>query len=187
VFDGFSEKSQIGSLLEKQSPSYLFSIHRNRHFISYRSISILGHIGCKNAISVVMTEVGIGVFLYYILGERRRSHEEEIVNLMDAVEKFAHLEAYSFSVFPHPFEYTFYFIENTTTKQCYKAPKYLEEMIDRGVIKTRKCKSEKEMKSVIVANKSKLNDREPSFIELKANGKEKNPKANSLYLHFELK
>lgn len=165
-------------------------------FLAFTEIVILYLIGqlaswgildVKTAISVVMTEVGIGVFLYYILGERRRSHEEEIVNLMDAVEKFAHLEAYSFSVFPHPFEYTFYFIENTTTKQCYKAPKYLEEMIDRGVIKTRKCKSEKEMKSVIVANKSKLNDREPSFIELKANGKEKNPKANSLYLHFELK
>jgi uncharacterized membrane protein len=132
-------------------------------------LAFSGFFDVKAVASVVLTELAIGVGLYYVLGERRRSHIAEVVNLVDVVEKFSHLKVYTFSVFPRPFRYTFYFVENTETKQYYKAPKYLEELVEEGIIATEKeCKNEAEMKKILEKNGSQANDREPSFIELKA-------------------
>jgi hypothetical protein len=130
-------------------------------------ISGLGQSGLldgKTIVSVFVTEVGIGVFLYVFLGEMRRSNEAEVVNLMEAAEKFSHLRVYSYAVI----KYDFYYIENTITKQCYKAPEFVENIVDLGVVTVIKCKNEEEMKKHLEKNKVVLNDREPSFIELTA-------------------
>jgi hypothetical protein len=162
------------SLTNRKLEAFLKSAYHNLRIILLELVILTliillansGLLDVKVAISVVMTEVAIGIVLYYLLGEKRRSYEEEIVNLMDAVAKFQHTKAYTFSVFPEPFEYVFYYIENTKTCQCYKAPKYLEELIDRGVITKVKCKNEAEMKELLNQNGIHLNDCEPLFTEL---------------------
>jgi hypothetical protein len=118
----------------------------------------------KTIVSAFVTDVGIGVLLYVLLGEMRRSNEAEVVNLMAAAEKFSHLRVYMFAVI----KYDFYYIENTITKQCYKSPEFVENIVDLGVVTVIKCKNEEEMKKHLEENKVMLNDREPSFIELTA-------------------
>ena len=120
----------------------------------------------KLVVSVVLSEVGIAVVLYYLLGGHRREHEEEIVNLAEAVEKFLHLRGYSFPVFNRPFRYYFYYVENTLTNQYYRAPDYVEHMIDRGVISNKECCNEKEMRDLLAKKKCQPNEREAEFLEL---------------------
>jgi len=132
-------------------------------------IIILGQSGLldiRTIVSVAVTEVGIGVFLYHILGESRRSHVDEVLNLMDATEKLSHLRVLTFAVYPRPFRYWFYYVENTATKQAYIAPEYIEDMADRGVIAEIECKNEMEMKEILNKNKSTLNERMASLSEL---------------------
>lgn len=69
----------------------------------------------RTIISVLITEMGIGIILYCLLGQKRRSQIDEVVNLTEAYNKFKHLEVYTFSVFP--FSVTFYYVANTLTKQ----------------------------------------------------------------------
>jgi hypothetical protein len=116
----------------------------------------------KTVISVVLGEVGIAVVLYYLFGGNRREHEEEIVTLAEAVEKFSHLKGYQFSVL-HGY-HSFYYVENTLTNQYYRAPDYVEHMIDRGVIPNKECKNEKEMRDLLA--KCQPNEREAELLEL---------------------
>ena len=48
-----------------------------------------GLLEVQTVVSVVLSEVGIAVILYYLLGEHRRSSQQEIVNLAETVEKFS--------------------------------------------------------------------------------------------------
>ena len=143
----------------------------------------LGLLDLKTIVSVVVPEVGIGVFLYYFLGEHRRSRIDEVLNLMDAVEKFEHLTVFTFSVFPRPFHITYYYVENKTTGLVYNAPKYIEDMADRGLITKIKCKNEDEMNKCISDRKSTLTkNHEPSLADLRPFDKGKVDVKNSLYI-----
>lgn len=130
-------------------------------------IILLGQSGLldlRTIVSVTVTEVGIAVVLYYILGQGRRGQEEEMVNLVDAAEKLSHLRVYTFSVLRSDF----YYVENTTTREYYVATNNIEQMSDLGVIITIPCKNEKEMLAILALNGSHRNEREPSIVELMA-------------------
>lgn len=118
-----------------------------------------GLLDVKTLISVVLGEVSITLILYYLLGERRRGKTEEFANILDSVEKTSHLRGYSFSV-AAPLHVWFYYVENLATKQYYRAPNYVVDMIDRGIIEEVECKNEKEMREVLAKNKSNQNERE---------------------------
>jgi hypothetical protein len=134
-----------------------------------------GLLDVRTLVSVVISEVGIAVVLYYILGGHRREHEAEIVNLAEEAETFSHLKGYYFPVFPFPFSYWYYYVENTETNQYYRAPDYVERMIDRGVIKGKECKNEKEMRDLLA--KCQPNEREAELLELiKAKRSRKKPR-----------
>jgi hypothetical protein len=109
----------------------------------------IGILEIKTVISVFLTDVGIAVLLYYLLGEHRRGNEEEIVTLADAFEKFGHLKGYSFPVFHRPLRYYFYYVENTVTNKYFRAPQYVEALIGNGVLEEVECKSEKEMREIL--------------------------------------
>lgn len=104
-----------------------------------------GLLDIKTIVSVVFPEIGIGVFLYYFLGEKRRSRVEEVINLMDAAEKLRHLKVFTFSVLPGMLRVKYYFVENTTTKLAYEAPRFIEDMADRGIIPSIECTNKREM------------------------------------------
>lgn len=123
-----------------------------------------GLLDLRTIVSVTVTEVGIGVFLYYFLGQGRRGREEEMVNLMDAAEKLSHLKVYTFSVL----KASFYYVENTVTKEYYKAPRNIEDMADLGVITVIVCKNEQDMKATLAKNNSHKNEQEPSIVQLMA-------------------
>ena len=119
-------------------------------------------------ISVVLPEVGIGILLYYLLGESRRSRVDEVIDLIDACEKFSHLRGHMFSVYPRPFNHIFYYIEHKSTKQYYEAPTYIEHMIDRDLTVTIKHSNERQMKLFFEKNTVQRNDRKPLPTELLA-------------------
>ena len=110
----------------------------------------------KTIISVVLPEVGIGILLFYLLGQKRRSQIDEAVNLMEAFEKFSHLEVYAFSVFSFPFSVIFYYVANTHTNEVYISPKYIDHLADQEVITKIDCKNEKEMKEILTKKKFHL-------------------------------
>jgi hypothetical protein len=114
-------------------------------------------------VSAMFSNVFIAVVLFYILGERRRSQEAESVNRMEAIKSFTHLKVYKFSVLEAPF----YYVENKTTKQYYESPDFIEPMIKLGVIDTKECKNEVEMRELLEKNNVSRNDREPKLIELR--------------------
>jgi hypothetical protein len=130
-------------------------------------IALLGQAGLLDLttiLSVAVTEVGLSLFLYYFLGQNRRGDEEEMVNLMDAVEKFSHLKVYKFSVL----RTDFYYVENTTTKEYFKATERIESMVDLGVITVIACKNEEDMRAKLEKNGSHPNEQEPTMVQLKA-------------------
>jgi len=130
-------------------------------------ILLLGQSGLLDLttiVSVAVTEVGIGFVLYHFLGQGRRGREEEMINLMDTVEKLAHLKVYTFSVL----KTLFYYVENTTTKEYFKAPDLIESMVDLGVITVIACENEKDMRAKLQENGSHPNEQEPTMIELMA-------------------
>jgi hypothetical protein len=124
-----------------------------------------GLLDAKTIVSVVVPEVGIAVFLYYILGEHRRSRVEEVINLLEACKKFEHLGVYRFTVFPI-FSVIYFFVVNKTTKTVYIAPSYIEDMTERGVISKIKVKNYDEMKADIQKKGFVLQEREASIAEL---------------------
>jgi hypothetical protein len=87
-----------------------------------------------------------------------------MVNLMDAVEKFSHLKVYKFSVL----RTDFYYVENTTTKEYFKATERIESMVDLGVITVIACKNEEDMRAKLEKNGSHPNEQEPTMVQLKA-------------------
>lgn len=116
--------------------------------------------------SVTVTEVGIGIFLYYFLGQGRRGKEEELTNLLDAIDRLKHLKVYGYPILPEPLRHYFFYIENTKTKQYWDATKEIEDIIDLGVIKKIECKSKAEAREILEKNGSKPQSGEPLFIEL---------------------
>jgi hypothetical protein len=118
-----------------------------------------GLLDVKTLVSVVLGEVSITLVLYYLLGERRRGKAEEFANILDSVEKTSHLKGYYFSV-AAPLPVWFYYVENSATGQYYKAPNYVVDMIDRGIIDEFECKNEKELREILAKNKSNPNERE---------------------------
>ena len=121
----------------------------------------------KTIISVVIPEVGISLFIFYLLGQKRRNQLDEAINLMDAFDKFSHLTIYAFTVFHFPFSVIFYYITNTHTMEAYIAPKYIDNLADQDVITKIFCKNEKEMKETLTKKKITLNERKPTLDELK--------------------
>ena len=124
----------------------------------------LGLLDLRTIVSITVTEVGIGIFLYYLFGQGRRGSEEEMVNLMDATEKLSHLRVYTFEFLGA----VFYYVENTTTKEYYKTPKNIEQMVELGVITTITCKDEEEMRAILQKNNSHPNEQEPTIVQLMA-------------------
>ena len=117
-----------------------------------------GVLQLDTVITVVLSEVGIAVILYYLLGGQEHQREEEIVNLANAYEKFQHLKGYSFPAFNIRVDYWFYYVENTITNQCYKAPKYIEHLIDRGAIPEKECKNIQELRDLLIKRKCQLHE-----------------------------
>ncbi len=166
--------------MDRRTKRYLEALWLNIRSTFFAAVAIFGAAGilwvlgleglldARTIISVVVPEVGIGVFLYYFLGEHRRGRVDEVINLMNATKEFAHLNVYVFSVLHSPFDWEFYFVENTTTKQCYEAPQYIESMAEQEIIIPKKCKNEAEMTEYLNENGTHLNDRKPSPSELLA-------------------
>jgi hypothetical protein len=130
-------------------------------------IVVLGHAGLLDLttiVSVGVSEVGVAVFLYYFLGQGRHGSEEEMVNLMDAAGKVSHLKVYKFSVL----RVNFYYVENTTTKEYYKAPENIESVIERGIITVIACENEEDMRARLQKNGSNPNEKEPTIVQLMA-------------------
>lgn len=128
-------------------------------------------------VSVAVVEVGIGVFLYYFLGHSRRGSIEEMVNLLDVAEKISHLQVYKFSLL----KTDFYYVENTETKEYYKAPNYIERMVDLNIIVPVSCKNEEEMKARLLKNGSHENPQEPTILQLLARRERKGYKRKHAY------
>jgi hypothetical protein len=131
-------------------------------FISLLFAGLLGLLDMRTIVSVAVTEVGIGILLYYMLGEHRRGRLDEIVNLMDACAKFSHLKVFTYQMM----SFHYYYVVNTLTKQAYVAPTFIENIVDDGVFEVVTCKNQKEMKRKFREEKIKLNDYEPSLADL---------------------
>jgi len=131
-------------------------------FFSLLAAGQLGLLDVRTIVSVVVPEVGIGVFLYYFLGESRRGRLDELVNLMDAYAKFLHLKVFTYKWWI----FDLYYVENTITRQAYKASAFIEKIADEGIIEPIICKNEKEMKRILRESKTRFNEREPSLSEL---------------------
>ena len=127
-----------------------------------------GLLDITTIISVVVPEIGIGIFLFYLLGESRRSRVDEVINLIEASEKFSHLKVHTFSIFPRPFSYTFYFLENKSVNQYFEAPDYIVDMVKRRLIVVKAYKNEAEMRKSL--GSVFQNDRKPCPTELKVGG-----------------
>ena len=96
-------------------------------------IIVLGYAGfldLTTIVSVGVTELGISFLLYYVLGHGHPSREEKVVNQIDAAQKLSHLNVYTFSVL----NTKQYYVENTTTKEYYKAPDFIADMTEGGVM-----------------------------------------------------
>jgi hypothetical protein len=113
-------------------------------------------------VSVLVPDLAIAIFLYYLLGQGRRGQEEEMSYLFDIAEKLAHLVVYKFTLLGADF----YYVENTTTKEYYKAPKGIEQMADLGVLAVVECKNEEELRAKLEKNNSHGNEQEPAIIQL---------------------
>jgi len=133
-------------------------------FLLLIALGYSGLLDLRTIVSVTVSDMAIAVVLYYLLGQDRRGIEEEMVNLVDAAEKFSYLKVYTFKVLG----VIFYYVENTTTNECYKAPRKIEKMADLGVITKTNCKSEDDMKAILQKNNSRINEKEPSIIQLMA-------------------
>jgi hypothetical protein len=121
-----------------------------------------GLLDARTIVSVVVPEVAIAVILYYFLGQGRRGQEEEMSNLLEVAEKLSHLKVYTFKLLGAEF----YYVENTATKEYYKAPKQIEQMVELGVVATTECKNEEEMLSILEKNNSHGNEQEPTVLQL---------------------
>jgi len=131
-------------------------------FFSLLGAGQLGLLDTRTIVSVVVPEVGIGVFLYYFLGERHRGRLDEIVNLMDACAKLSHLRVFAYKWWVFDLSY----VENTITRQAYKASAFVDKLSNEGIIEQIVCKNEKEMRRILRESKTKLNEREPTLAEL---------------------
>jgi hypothetical protein len=121
-----------------------------------------GLLDFRTITSVAVTEVGITIILYYLLGHHRRERLDEIVNLMDAATRFKHLRVYTYQILP----VHYYYVENTLTKQAYQAPSYIENIVDDGVFEVIRCKNYREMKRKLRENQTMLNEFVPSLTDL---------------------
>jgi hypothetical protein len=121
-----------------------------------------GLLDLRTIISVVLPEVGIGVFLYYFLGQGRRERLGEITDIMDIYTKVSHLKVYTFSVWGT----SFYYVENTTTNQAYNASDFIMKVVNQGILQPIDCKNEREVKRIFKKKGTKLNKGEPSLADL---------------------
>lgn len=114
---------------------------------------------------MVVPEVGIGVFLYFLLGEYRRTHVEEVINILDACEKFRHLEVYRFT----DLAVIYSTVVNKDTKIAYPAPDNISDLADRGIIRRVSFKNEEELNTELQKKGFVSQNRLPLFIELLPN------------------
>ena len=126
------------------------------------AIGLYRLLNAQTIVSVVLPEVGIAVILYYFLGQGRREHLGEIADTMDIYSKVSHLKVYTFLVWGAPF----YYVENTITRQAYRASEFVEKVIDQNILQPIICRSEKEMKRILRSNGTKLNEDKPSLEQL---------------------
>ena len=125
-------------------------------------IGQFGLLDSRTIISVVVPEVAIGILLYYLLGQSHRERLGEIVDMMDIYTKVSHLNIFRFWEWGAPF----YYVENTVTKQAFRASDFIEKIIDQDILKPIDCKSMREVKQILRKNRSQFNEREPSLAEL---------------------
>jgi hypothetical protein len=132
--------------------------------ILFLAVIIIGYglLDARTFVSVVTPEVGIAVILYYFLGQSRREHLSQIADTMDVYDKVSHLRLFTFSVWGEPL----YYVENTATKQAYRASDFIGKIIDQNILEPVVCRSEREMRRILRKNGTKLNEREPSLAEL---------------------
>lgn len=123
---------------------------------------LFGLLDVRTIVSVMVPEVGIGVFLYYFLGERRRGHLDEIVNLMDAYLRLTHLRVLTYKWWFFEFSY----VENTVTKRAYKTSDFVDKLTGEGILEEIFCKDEKELRRRLQEDEIQLNERQPSLSEL---------------------
>lgn len=96
------------------------------------------------------------------LGQPHHGPEKGMLNLLKVAEKLSHLKVYTFKLLGAKF----YYIENTATKEYYKAPKQIEQIIELGVVATVECKNEEEMRSILKENNSHGNEQESTILQL---------------------
>jgi hypothetical protein len=130
--------------------------------LSFLIAGLSGLLDLRTIVSVMVPEVAITIVLYYLLGGHRRERLDETVNLMDACARFRHLRIYTYRIM----SLHYYYVENTLTKQAYKASSVIESIVDEGIFEVVKCKDQREMKRKLRKNQTKLNDYEPLLTDL---------------------
>ena len=136
--------------------------------VCFLALGLAGLLDLKTIVSVTVSEVSIATVLYFLLGQGRRGRQEEVASQTELAEKFSHLQVYSFKVMLALHQ--FYYVENTISKQCYKAPKYIWQMADRGILTLTNCNDEEDMARIVLRehNCHAIHEREPTIIELLA-------------------
>ncbi len=116
-------------------------------------------------VSLVVVEVPIGVFLWYILGERRHSKIQEVTDRIETAKKFKHLRIHNFSGF-HGLGLNWYYIENLSTKRAYDCPPDMSLLGKWGVINMVKHKNEEETNEYFRNSGVIYEERDPTDGEL---------------------
>ena len=117
-------------------------------------------------VSLVVVEVPIGLFLWFVLGERRRSKIQEVSYLVELAQKFKYLKIHRFGAFPSLFRTQWYYVENLQQKLAYGCPRYIIQLGEWGAISVVKHKNEGEMNKHFRDNGVKNEEREPTMAEL---------------------
>lgn len=124
-------------------------------------------------VSLVVAEVPIGVFLSYILGERRhsdRARMQEAVSMAHALMEFGHLKVYRALDIGNWENYDYpilqYYVINALTNIAFRAPDFVHELAETKVIRETIFDTTEDLKKKMSEESIALHDHEPDLQEL---------------------
>jgi len=124
-------------------------------------------------VSLVVAEVPIGVFLSYILGERRHSDRakmQEAVSMAHALMEFGHLKVYRVLIIGSWENYDYpalkYYVINALTNNAFRAPDFVHELAETKVIRETTFKTTEDLDKKMSEESITLHDHEPDLQEL---------------------
>ncbi len=119
-------------------------------------------------VSAVIPNIAVTSLMYYFLGEHRRNRINELLDLMEATQKLAHLTVI---VCPPPTEHLVtpvsIWVENKKTQKVYRASKQIVgAAMNSGVIQVIGIDNEVKMKEIMKSKGFTIIERKLTLLEL---------------------